>query len=131
MSHRAPSPRTCTRSALPAPELERRSFAKRRTLPIVPRKNEPAAIQPEIGDHVIVPECTLLGGDVAVVVGFEGTRAVVRLERASNITVTLSRKHRVLPEYCTEHTDCVAHADLAVECARSMRKSAVLLRELP
>jgi hypothetical protein len=84
-------------------------------------RKEPAAIEPVLGEYVIVPRCAALGGKVAVVVGFRGGRPIVRSESDPNVTVALSSKQRILPEHCREHADCLADAELAIACAQNRR----------
>lgn len=82
-----------------------------------------ASYSPELGDHVLVPTCTLLRG-LGMVIAFDGRRPIVQSLDSPNITVTLASRTRVVPERCREpeHPDCLRSEELAFDCARWTRQ---------
>jgi hypothetical protein len=78
---------------------------------------------PELGDYVLLPNCSLIPG-VGKVVDFVGVRPVVRSLSHPNITVAVKSVKRVVLERCRdpEHPDCLASEELGIDCAQWTRK---------
>jgi len=75
---------------------------------------------PDLGHFVLVMNCPMLPG-VGKVVGFEGARPVVQSLACPNLTVAVAARRLVVPERCSDHADCLASVELAVECAHWTR----------